>query len=432
MVPKILLGVGIFAALLSILIFSGKIPGFDGGAVVPRGDVILWGTLPEVAMNNAIQEFNTQAKTYAVRYKYVSENGFNQKLLEALASGAGPDMIIAPYQTILSQEGRLQRFLIAEKTYKDIYVDGASVLYDIQLAGAVALPVSIDPMVLFYNRTLFSKHGIVNPPTYWNEVVDIVPTLTIKESGHFVESGIALGTPAVSYSKDILMAFIAQIGQIPVVKVPTNQGRSIISVIANDPVNSDSKVLPLATAARFITQFGDPGQSTYSWSQTQVGDTSDVFVSEKLAMYIGYAGEFSTLRERNPRADIAMTFLPQIKDNNTFAMGMRMYALGTLTSSRNPQAALKVEAEFAGAGVSPTIAAITGSVPALRGYAGTQGLDPVVARSMLVARGWYDTSSAESTAYVGAMISDIINYRQGVNDAAAVFVSRLRDLYTKD
>jgi hypothetical protein len=156
-----------------------------------------------------------------------------------------------------------------------------------------------------------------------------------------------------------------------------------------------------------------------------------MFIGEKLAMYIGYAGEYATLRARNPRADFGMTTLPQTRGYNTFSTGMRMYAIATLKTSKNLTAALTVESQFAGAGVSPSIAAIVGATSPLRTAAGAQGLDPVVARSMLVAQGWYDNHEAESTAYASAMVSDIINYRYGVSDASALFVSRMRDLYSK-
>lgn len=430
MLRNILLGTGIFAMVLSVLIFSGKLP-IGNKTSAPQGEVILWGTISETEMNTVIQAFNPQSRTYTVQYKYIPEADFNQRLLEALASGVGPDLIMAPYQTILSQAARIQPFPInsmGEKAYKDTYVDGASVLFTQR--GALALPVTVEPMVLFYNRTLFSKHGIVNPPQFWDEVATNVPSLTIRDNGKFIESGIALGTPSLAYGKDIIMAIVAQLGQVPVVTVPNQQGESTQVVLVNTPVTEGSEILPLSTVARFYTQFGDQGQKNYSWSQSQ-GDPSDAFVGEKLAMYIGYSGELGTLRARNPRGAFEMTYLPQTRGYQTFATGMRMYAIATLQSSKNPTAALTVEGQFAGPGVSPTIAGMVGAVPALRVYAGTQGLDQVTARSMLVARGWYDSHERESSAYIASMVSDIINYRYGVSDATALFVSRLRDLYTK-
>ncbi len=430
MLPKILLGVGLFATLFSVLLFSCKIPvGKCKEASNARGDVILWGTLPEAGMNTLTQEFNPKAKTYAVRYKYVPEADFEQRLLEAVASGQGPDMIIAPHQIILSQTERIYPFQVAEKNFRDAYVDGASVLLSSQ--GALALPVSIEPMVLFYNRTLFSKRGIINPPVYWDEVVTLAPLLTLRQGGQFIQSAIALGTPTVPYAKDIIMAIVSQLGQTPVVQAVDSTGEVYFSVQANEPVTEGSEILPLVTVNRFFTQFGDPGQNAYTWAQAQTGNPADFFVGEKLAMYIGYSGEYQSLRARNPRGDFQMTTLPQTRKYNTFTTGMRMYAIATLKTTKNPLASLTVEKDFASAGVAPTIAQIIGGVPAFRTYAATPSLDPVIARSMLVARGWYDRYSKQSTGYTTTMISDIINYRYGVNDATTIFIARMRDLYAK-
>jgi ABC-type glycerol-3-phosphate transport system substrate-binding protein len=156
MLPKILLGVGIFAAVFSVLIFSGKIPGIGPGEKKVTGGVVLWGTIPETQMNQMIQQFNLNAKTYRVDYTEVKEENFEQSLLVALANGTGPDLVMAPYQTLLAQSERIYPFPITslgEKQFKDMYVDGASVFFGTE--GALALPVSIEPMVLFYNRTLF-------------------------------------------------------------------------------------------------------------------------------------------------------------------------------------------------------------------------------------------------------------------------------------
>ena len=431
MLRNILLGLGLFATLFAVLIFSGKI-NVGNKKVVATGDVVLWGTIPDTQMNTLISAFNPKAKTYAVRYTYIPETVFKQKLLEGLASGNGPDMIIAPYQTILSQTERIQPYPAAsfgETQFKNTFVDGASVFFT--PAGALAFPVSIDPMVLFYNRALFSKHGVVNAPESWDEVVSIVPSLTNKNAnGTFVESGIALGTPVVSYAKDIIMTMISQMGQKPVVQIYDNRGGLNVQVTANEPVTENSAVRPLTSATRYFTQFGDPGQLTYSWSQFNKNDPSDDFVAEKLAMYIGYSGELATLKARNPRGEFEMTYLPQTKGYNTFSTGMKMYGIATLRASRNPLASFTVQSDFSSAGVAPSIALMTGGAPGLRAYATTPGLDPIIARSMLVARGWFDNHEEQSTIYTASMISDIINYRQGVNDAAATFVARLRDTYS--
>ena len=430
MVSKIILGLGIFAVVFSVLIFSGKIQIGDKKNT-PQGEVLLWGTFPEAGMSKIIQEFNPKARTYRVIYRYIREEEFSQKLVEALANGQGPDVIMAPYQILLAQSSRLYPMpltTLGEKTFKDAYVDGASILFSKN--GALALPVAVDPMVLFYNRTLFSKHGVINPPQYWDEVTSTVPSLTLLKSGKFVESGIALGAPNTPYAKDILMTIVRQLGQKPVIIQYGETGEAYPTVTVNDPVTEGGDVSPLSSSLRYFTQFADAGQNAYSWNQYS-GGASDQFVAEKLAMYIGYAGELPTLRARNPRGEFEMSYLPQTRGYNSFETGMKLYGIATLKTSRNINGGLTVEGQFAGQDISPRIAALINTVPAFRGFAGVNGLHAVTARSMLVAKGWYDTRAEQSSEFVSSMISDVVSGRQGVEDAAATFVGRLRTLYTQ-
>jgi ABC-type glycerol-3-phosphate transport system substrate-binding protein len=430
MLRNILLGAGVFAALFSILIFSGKLP-IGQGATQAKGEVALWGTIPEQDMNKVVQEFNPKAESYRVTYREIPEAQFSQTLLEALANGTAPDLIIAPQEIILANQARLYPFPIAslsEKTYKDTYVDGASLFFN--PSGAIALPVSIDPLVLFYNRTLFSKHGFANPPTYWDEIASIAPSLTLRDNkGGFLESAIALGAPNVSYIKDILMATVSELGQAPVITQLGADGTFVTTVTANTPTAAAPSIYPLATAAMYFTQFADPTKGSYTWSQ--YGDSpDDAFVAEKLAMYIGYASELGTLRARNPKGDFDMTYFPQTRGYNTFTTGAKMYGIATLKTTKNAVTSFTVESQFAGAGVSPAIAAAIGAVPAFRSYSTTTGLADVVARSMLVAHPWYDPFASQSLGLVNTMLGDIISGRLGPADAAASFVTRLQDLYT--
>lgn len=430
MLRNILLGAGVFAALFSILIFSGKLP-IGQGAAQAKGEVALWGTIPEQQMNKVVQEFNPKAASYRVTYREIPEAQFSQTLLEALANGTAPDLVIAPHQIILANQSRLYPFPIgsfSEKTFKDTYIDGAGMLFS--PAGALALPVSIDPLVLFYNRSLLSKHGIVNPPTYWDEVATMAPLLTLRDSkGNFLESAIALGAPNVSYSKDTLMAVVGELGQVPVLSQVRSDGVPVVNVLANTPTTAAKDVFPLATAVMFFTQFSDPTKSAYTWSQ-YARSPDEAFVAEKLAMYIGRASELATLRARNPNGDFEMTYLPQTRGYNTFVTGGQMYAIATLKTTKNPLTALTVESQFAGAGISPDIANAIGATPALRAYSTTNGLPDVIARSMLVAKPWYDTFSDQSTGLVATMLADVLSGRLGPADAAGAFVTRLQDLYT--
>lgn len=430
MVRKILIGSGVFAALLAILIFSGRLPIGSSGANNPVGDVSMWGVFPDSEMSDVIQPFNAKAKTYRINYKYVSSVDFEKKLVEALASGVGPDVILVPYQIILSQQSRIAPYpasSFSETAYKNTYINGASVFWT--PSGALALPVATEPMVLFFNRTLFAKHGVLLPPTYWDELTTMVPKLTVEDgNGNFLESGISLGTFTVPYMKDIVMAIVTQFKQTPVLANYNNDGTVSYNFLANTPITETAQVQPLSMIMRFITEFSDQTKTTYSWNQFS-GNAVDAFVAEKLAMYIGYAGELPVLRSQNPKMDIEMSFLPQYRDYGTFSTGIRLYGIATMRQAKNPSGAYAVEYAFSGLDWSPQIASIVGAIPASTSYLNTPGLNEVLKNSLLISHGWYDINSQSSSDFMSQMFGSITSGVQGVNEAVGDFVSRMSDVY---
>lgn len=230
--------------------------------------------------------------------------------------------------------------------------------------------------------------------------------------------------------KDIIMAMVSQLGQMPVLANYNADGTFSYNFLANNPVTETSPVQPLSTVMRFVTEFSDPMKSTYSWNQFS-GNAVDAFVAEKLAMYIGYAGEFAVLRSQNPKMDIDMTYLPQALNQGTFSTGMRLYGIATMRQAKNPSGSYAVEYAFSGANWSPQIASVVGASPALTSYLNTSGINEVLKNSLLVARGWYDINTQSSSDFMSQMFYGIISGKQGVIDAVNDFTNRMNDLYTR-
>ena len=81
-----------------------------------------------------------------------------------------------------------------ERNFRDDFIDISSLFIDQKNARLTAFPFLIDPMVMYWNKDLFSSAGISQPPQNWSEFAEAVETLTEKnEAGNITQAGTALG-----------------------------------------------------------------------------------------------------------------------------------------------------------------------------------------------------------------------------------------------
>ena len=85
----------IAAAIFGILVFSGALP-IGGEQAGSGGTVVLWGTVPGASIVGPLEDFKTANETFTVTYVEKSPETFDRDLLEALASGVGPDLFFLP------------------------------------------------------------------------------------------------------------------------------------------------------------------------------------------------------------------------------------------------------------------------------------------------------------------------------------------------
>src|SRR5258708_35876802 len=93
----------IAAAVFGIMVFSGAIPlGSQNNKTGGQGTVVLWGTVSSLKMAPIIENFNLANPTFGVKYVQKYPETFDQDLLEALASGTGPDRFRMPDNGVVS------------------------------------------------------------------------------------------------------------------------------------------------------------------------------------------------------------------------------------------------------------------------------------------------------------------------------------------
>lgn len=413
-----LIGVFSFFIVVAILIFTGILPGFGPGSGDYGGEVVLWGTLPENKIRTTLEQFNQNNKNlFVLTYEQKDKQTFETELVEALASGAGPDLVLLSQDLIVKDENKLYEIpfsSFSERNFRDTFIEEGE-LY-VTDTGIIALPFSVDPIVMYWNRDILSSVGIANPPRYWDEFLNFVPEVAIvDDNSNINRAAVALGEfQNVSHAKDIIAALILQTGNNIVER--SNEG---LRVTLNQSSNLSAD--PAVSAFNFFMQFANPTKPLYTWNKS-LPSSRDMFVAENLAIYFGYASELPSLVAQNPHLNFDVARLPQVDGGNIATFGA-MYGIAITEKSIKPDVAFRVgklitDEDFIGA-----ISGIFGTPPVRRSLLAASGDDAyktVFYDAALVSRGWLDPNPTESSIIFQTMINNVTSGRMRVSEAVSV------------
>ncbi len=421
--------IGIFLALgiggiVMFALFKGP-----GGKDNPYGNkVVIWGTLddaPFIETLIALREVDKNASV--ISYVEKDPRTFEQELLNALAEGRGPDLVVYPQNTLLANQGKIMAVPYANfdlRTYSDTYIDGASIF--LRPDGIAALPIAVDPMVMYWNKDIFATKGLARPPFTWEEMLSVaVPAIAeVTTDRTIVRPALAFGEYAnVRNAKDILAMLFIQAGSNMV--IARNQGYEV------ELNNSVEQGIPPALAGlRFYTEFSNPAKSVYTWNRSMPQDR-DAFLAGDLAMYFGFASEYASLRSGNPNFNFDVADIPQGSEVRLKKGYGTFYGISLMRNSQNVAGAYK--ALFALTG--PTQVATYARTLRVGGVyrASFNGIpqDPflaVVARTALIARGWLDPNRNASDNVFRQMVEDVTSGRIELSSAIKDAEGRLQQL----
>lgn len=283
----------------AILVFAGVIKiGKSSSGSQTTSYVRVWGIYPVDMVQPYIEKLNTQNKTISTTYSQKSAQTFRTDLIEALASGTAPDIVIADSSQIFSFRDKLYNIsydVYSERLYRDSFIDGASLF--LNKDGLIAIPLLVDPLVTYYNKDLLAGQRFIVPPTTWTSLVQSLPLFVKKDSrGIIQQTALGLGESSnVNHFKDILSTLFLQTGS-PIVSLDTRDGVYQQRLTTG---GTEEQGLPTVSALNFYTSFSNQASPMFSWSRT-LPSTMDMFLSGKSAFYIGRASELFTIQARNP------------------------------------------------------------------------------------------------------------------------------------
>ena len=416
-------------AVLGVLVFSGVIPIGKSDEPGSLGTVILWGTVKSTTMGPLLEEFNNTNQSFVVQYVQKEVATLDRELLEALAEGNGPDMIFLPDNLAFHYANKIapisyQNYPLV--SFKKNFAGAGEVF--LTKNGILALPLAIDPLVMYYNRNQLDANGIIYPPSFWDDLVSLIPTLIKKdETNKITKSPVALGHYSnVNHAKEILSALFMQTGN-SIVKEQNGVLVSNLDAIASNPTFNLSSIL------KFYTDFADPNNSAYSWNKSFPNSMS-AFSKEDLTFYFGFGSELVSLVNTNPNQNLGVTFFPQIRNANFKSTGARITGVAMLTSSRNLNTAVTVGNLMATSNFASKFAVATGMAPARRDLLRNKPSDafsPVFYDSALYARSWLDPSPSDTNNIFRNMIDGVLSNRFNVDAAVSDADNKLNLLLLK-
>ena len=409
----IIMVVFIFAGIIGLLVFSGKLPIGRKGSEGSGGTVVLWGTAKSMDIIGAIETFNKSNPNYVVKYVQKSPDTYNDDLVNALASGVGPDLYFLPNDLAYSYKSRITRVpysVFPINAYKSKFASAGDIFLTSQ--GILAFPISVDPLVMYYNRTILDANGIVYPPTYWDEFPNLVSTLTKRDSSNNITStAVALGQFSnITNAKDIISTLFMQSGN-PIV---SEQNGSFTSTLSNSV--DEQK---LSNDLDFYTEFSDPLKNTYSWNRS-LQNSKDAFSAETLAFYFGYASELQSLLNKNPNENFAVAPMPQFRNSNTKITSAIVTGIAVSSFSKNFNSAFTVASLMSTSDFAAQYAKATGTVPVRRDLLAVKPTDeysPVFYDSALYGKSWLDPSPTISDSIFDDMINSILSNRLNSDQA---------------
>ncbi len=397
-------------AIFGVLVFSGAIPIGNDEEAGAQGTVTLWGTVKSSVIGPLIEEFNSVNQNFVVKYKQKSPDTFDQDLLEALASGEGPDLIFLPDDLAYHYANRIypipfESFPLA--SFKNNFAGVGEVFLTGE--GILAFPLTIDPLVMYYNRNILDAEGIVYPPTDWDTFTALVPKLTKKdEANRITKSAVALGHFSnITHAKDILAALFMQGGS-GIVKEEAG--------IFSSALETSNSKFSLASFLKFYTDFADPNREVYSWNKS-LPNSSDAFSREDVAFYFGYGSELAALVNKNPNHNFFVSTFPQIAKSklggsNLKATMAHVSGIAIMESSQNFDAAFAAAGLLSSGNFASDFASLTGTVPARRDLLDikqTDAFNPVFYNSAIYAKSWLDPSPKDTDDIWRRMIDSVLS-----------------------
>jgi len=278
------------------------------------------------------EEYQVERPHVKVAIKQVRYEEFENLFVNALADDVGPDIVSIHTRWLKNYIERLQpmpkevhvsKMVVQGNISKDNVVLEETNLMptaraiksnfvgtvenDAIINGKIyGIPLALDTLAIFYNKTLLDKAGIPEPPQDWAEFLKAVEQTTkFNSAGEIIQSGVALGTGKnIDNAPDILALLLLQNG--------VDLTRDGVVTFASGIGKADTSS-PTLEALKFYTDFARPTKEAYSWNES-MENALDAFARGKSVFYFGFAYDLPRIKTLSPQMELEVIPVPQLNE----------------------------------------------------------------------------------------------------------------------
>lgn len=419
--------------LVLIVVGMGVLAFGQFGSSSQSVDLVMWGTLPRPYVLSLIENSGVNNLDAVNKIEYVEKDpiSYDREIVDALAEGTGPDIFMIAQDDVLEHKKKITPIPFDSyplRTFNDTFIRGAELfVFD---DGIYALPLTVDPLIMYWNTALFSNAGVARPPQYWDELFDYVPRLTVKDQDLDIsQSAFAMGEfDNITNAKYLVSTLLMQ-NDIPIVAKVSGRYQSSFS-----PRNSNvENMLTSVGVFNYFTQFSNSASEFYTWNRS-LPDSQDYFVQTDLAIYFGFASELSTIREKNPNLSFDVASLPQSRGNKqrvTFGKMMGLAIARTSKYKSTSVQAIKVLTSKEGAlSISDSVDLPPVRVDAFQAAPDSSYM-PVFQEMALIAQAWLEPTSEDGDNAFRGIINSITSGRRSISGALSNGKGILNEAYDR-
>lgn len=401
----IIIGAGVLlVAVVLVAVFLNLRGSGPGGAAFT---LKIWGIDGKDALSDALNGYKASHPLAALEYTQIPETNYYATVLDALASGQGPDVFyignhaLPKYKNkiVPADPSRFPNFTLSN--FRELFPSAPE--EDFISGGQIyASPLYLDTLALLYNRDLFDQAGIVAAPKNWNEFqADVAMLRQVSSNGQIMRAAAAIGSTekTVDAGMDLLELLMLQNGA----KMTNDDLSSALFATGANGVD------PGAAAFNFYLQFANASSPYYTWNDGQPSSI-DSFAGGKTAMIFNYQSAFASIKKKSPFLNFAVA--PMLQPAGSAAVSYpRYYGLAVSKQSQNQGWAwdfiiyltTNTDSATMYKGVHP---------PALRSEIAKKMNDldlGVFTKQALTARSWYQIDDAQVARIMNGAVQAVLS-----------------------